>query len=145
MDDAPNAPRPIAPEPAAPRSAAAPLTVLYNAECPICSREIALYRREAEARGVPLRFETLTEGAPERLGLTRDEAARRLHVVRDGRLLSGLEAFRALWAALPRTAWLARLTGLPGLRGAAALLYDRAAAPLLHALHRRRERRRGGA
>lgn len=79
-------------------------TVLYNAECPICSREIDLYRREARSSGMPLRFEPLTEGAPERHGLTPDEAARRLHVVRDGAVLSGFDAFRALWAALPRTA-----------------------------------------
>lgn len=119
-------------------------TVLYNAECPICSREVGLYRREAEARGAALRFETLTEGAPERHGLTRDEAARRLHVVRGGEVLSGLEAFRALWAALPRTAWLSRLTGLPVLRPLVDLVYDRLAAPLLYAMHRRRMRRAGG-
>lgn len=121
---------------------ATPLTVLYNAECPICSREIALYRREAEARGLPLRFEGLEGGAPERLGLTPDEAARRLHVVRDGRVLSGLDAFRALWAALPRTAWLARLTGRRGVGAAAGVLYERVAAPLLYAMHRRRAARR---
>ena len=119
-------------------------TVLYNAECPICSREVDLYRREAEARGAPLRFEPLTEGAPERHGLTPDEAARRLHVVRGGEVLSGVEAFRALWAALPRTAWLARATGLPGVRPVVELLYDRVAAPLLYATHRRRLRRSGG-
>lgn len=121
---------------------ATPLTVLYNAECPICSREIALYRREAEARGLPLRFEGLDGGGAERLGLTPEEAARRLHVVRDGRVLSGLDAFRALWAALPRTAWLARLTGRRGVGAAAGVLYERVAAPLLYAMHRRRAARR---
>jgi predicted DCC family thiol-disulfide oxidoreductase YuxK len=119
-----------------------PATVLYNAECPICSREVDAYRRAAEASGSALRFETLTEGAPERHGLTRDEAARRLHVVRDGELLSGADAFRALWAELPRTRWLARLTGLPGVRQATGLLYDRLAAPVLYMMHRRRTRRR---
>ena len=118
----------------------AALTVLYNAECPICSREVALYRRQAEAAGAPVRFEGLADGAPERHGLTPEAAARRLHVARGGEVLSGLEAFRALWAALPHTAWLARLTGLPVVGPLAAWSYDRAAAPLLHAMHRRRRR-----
>lgn len=129
---------------AAPDDDAPTATVLYNAECPICAREIGFYRREAEARGAALRFEPLTEGAPERHGLTPDEAARRLHVVRGGEVLSGIEAFRALWAALPRTAALARITGLPVLRQLAGFLYEHAAAPALHAMHLRRVRRGGG-
>lgn len=120
------------------------LTVIYNDECPICSREVSAYRRSAERHGAPLAFEPLTTGAPERAGLAPDEAARRLHVVRDGEVLSGLDAFRALWAALPGLGWLARLTGLPVVRPLAALIYDRAAAPLLHAMHRRRVARRSG-
>ena len=118
-------------------------TVLFNTECPVCSREIGAYRRHAEATGAALRFEPLTQGAPERHGLTPDEAARRLHVVRDGAVLSGLDAFAVLWASLPRTAWLARLVGMPVVRPLVALLYDRLAAPLLHAMHRRRTRGRG--
>ena len=117
-------------------------TVLYNDECPICSREIALYRRAAERDGAALAFEGISGGAPARHGLSPDEAARRLHVLRGGEVVSGLEAFRAVWAALPRTAWLARLTGLPVVRPIAALAYDRIAAPALHALHRRRLARR---
>jgi predicted DCC family thiol-disulfide oxidoreductase YuxK len=74
-------------------------------------------------------------------GLTEDEAARRLHVMQDGKVLSGLAAFRAIWAGLPRWRWLARLTGLPVIRPAMAFLYDRIAAPMLYRAHLRRQRR----
>lgn len=122
----------------------ATLTVIYNDACPICRREIAHYRRAAEARveAGALRFEPLAHGGAERHGLTPDEAARRLHVVRDGRTLRGMAAFRALWSEMPSHRWLARATGLPGLARATDWTYERVAAPLLHALHLRRERRR---
>ncbi len=115
--------------------------VIYNGGCPICSAEIAAYRRHAEARGLPLRFEDLRQTDLAALTLTPDAAVRRLHVVAGERLLSGLDAFIALWRAMPRYAWLARAVDRPGVRPVAGWLYDRVAAPALYALHRRRTRR----
>ncbi|MDJ1006813.1 MAG: DUF393 domain-containing protein [Paracoccaceae bacterium] len=118
-----------------------PTTVIYNDTCPICSREVGLYRREAEATGAPVSFEGLD---PERLalhGLDREAAARRFHVVRDGELLAGLDAFVALWALLPRWAWLARLIDRPVVRPVAGWVYDGIAAPLLYRMDRRRRAR----
>ena len=116
--------------------------VLYNAACPICAREIDLYRRRAERRGLPVRFDALQDGALARYGVDADAAARRLHVLQDGSVLSGMDAFRALWSQMPGLAWLARATGMPGLRGAADWSYERVLAPLLYRAHRRREARR---
>jgi predicted DCC family thiol-disulfide oxidoreductase YuxK len=110
--------------------------ILYNDTCPLCRAEIDAYRRQAT--GLPLRFDPLTEA--HLYGLTPDQAARRLHVIENGQLLSGLDAFRALWAQLPRTRWLARLTGLPVIRPVLAFVYDRLAAPLLYRAHLRRQR-----
>lgn len=117
------------------------LTVIYNARCPICAREIDAYRRYATRRDLPIRFQPLQTAELARWGLTPEDAARRLHAIRDGRLLDGGDAFRAMWAAMPRFAWLARLTGLPGVRAATDAVYDRILAPALYALHRRRVRR----
>jgi predicted DCC family thiol-disulfide oxidoreductase YuxK len=111
--------------------------ILYNDTCPICRFEIEAYRRQAT--GLPLHFDPLTEA--HRYGLTPDEAARRLHVMQHGQLLSGLEAFRAIWDSLPRTRRLARLTGLPVIRPVLAFLYDRIAAPVLYRAHLGRQRR----
>lgn len=114
--------------------------VLYNQACPVCRFEIDAYRRRAAAQGLPIRFDALDRA--EDWGLTPDQAARELHVWHDGRLLSGLQAFRALWSALPGWRWLARVTGWPLIRPVADRLYRGIAAPLLYRAHLRRERRK---
>lgn len=111
--------------------------VIYNADCPVCRFEIDAYRKRAA--DTPLRFHGLEMAA--RHGLTPDQAARRLHVIVNGQVLSGLPAFQALWRAVPRMGWLARLTALPVVRPLCAALYDHVAAPLLYHAHRRRQAR----
>jgi predicted DCC family thiol-disulfide oxidoreductase YuxK len=113
--------------------------VLYNDTCPVCRFEIDAYRRRALADGLPIRFDQLDQAAD--WGLTPDQAARQLHVWQDGRVLAGLEAFRALWSAMPRWRWLARATGWPILRPLAKGLYTYVAAPLLYRAHLRRQQR----
>ncbi|MFN3641934.1 MAG: thiol-disulfide oxidoreductase DCC family protein [Gemmobacter sp.] len=115
--------------------------VLYNDTCPICATEIGHYRRVAARTGLPVAFDPLDRA--EDWGLTADQAARALHVQVDGRVLSGFDAFRALWAAMPGWRWLAWLAGLPVLRVIVRAVYDRIAAPLLYRAHRRRIARRG--
>jgi predicted DCC family thiol-disulfide oxidoreductase YuxK len=114
-------------------------TVIYNGECPVCSREIAVYRARAEG---PVRFVDLNACDMGRFGLTPDAAARRLHVVEDGRLLAGVEAFRALWRVTPGFRWLAVAVGLPGVRQAAGAVYEGVLAPVLYWRHLRRMRGR---
>lgn len=113
--------------------------VLHNDTCPICSREVAAYARQAERAGVALEIDGL-DAAPA-WGLDRDDAARTFRVQQDGRIVEGLDAFRLLWARLPGWRWLAWLTGLPGIHWLADRGYRHVAAPALFALHRRRERR----
>jgi predicted DCC family thiol-disulfide oxidoreductase YuxK len=115
--------------------------VLYNGQCPICSREIDVYRRETQAAGLPLAFDDLHAADLARWGVSAEDARRRLHVIADGQVLSGMPAFVALWNALPRWRWLGRLVGLPGVRQIAALVYDHALAPMLYAMDVRRRRR----
>lgn len=113
--------------------------VLHNDTCPICSREVAAYARQAERAGVALEIDGL-DAAPA-WGLDRDDAARTFRVQQDGRIVEGLDAFRLLWVRLPGWRWLAWLTGLPGIHWLADRGYRHVAAPALFALHRRRERR----
>ena len=114
--------------------------VLYNDSCPVCRIKIDAYRRRAVARGLPIRFDALDRA--EDWGLTADQAARELHVWQDGQVISGLAAFRALWAEMPGWRWLARVTGWPVVRPLAQMAYGRIAAPLLYRAHLRRQRRR---
>lgn len=122
---------------------ATPLDVLYNGRCPICSREIAAYRRYSEARGLGIRFTDISAADLAALGLTHDAAAKRLHVIDDGKLLSGVPAFGRLWRAMPRMAWAGRMVETPVLGAVAGVIYNRVLAPILYAMHRRREARAG--
>ena len=100
---------------------ALPLTVLYDGACPLCRREIGVYRGlqplQADA---PVWFADVSDAAlplPSALppGTTREQLLTRFHVRgRDGQLLSGAQAFLALWAALPGWRWLALTGRLPG-------------------------------
>lgn len=113
--------------------------VLYNDTCPICSFEIDAYRRRAIRDGLPLQFDTLELAA--QWGISPDQAARRLHVLHKGQVLSGIPAFRALWGEMPHLQWLARLTGRPFIGAAAITLYDKFFAPVLYLMHLRRQKR----
>jgi len=102
-------------ETSAPRQAPAPaLTVLYDGACPLCRREIGVYRGLQSS--TPVCFADVSDAEqPLPSGTTREQLMARFHVRDgDGRLLSGAQAFLALWAALPGWRWLARIGRLPG-------------------------------
>ena len=119
-------------------------SVLYNANCPVCNFEIQHYAQYSDDNELPIRFDDLTSDALADWGVDADLAARRLHVLHDGVLTSGIPAFLVLWGQMPRYRWLARVFGLPGIRQAASATYDHVLAPLLYAWHRRRTGRAGG-
>ncbi|WP_050525977.1 thiol-disulfide oxidoreductase DCC family protein [Pseudorhodobacter aquimaris] len=116
-------------------------SVLYNANCPVCNFEIRHYAQYAHSNGLPIRFDDLNSEAGEQWGLDPDTAARRLYVLHDGRLTSGLPAFLVLWAQMPRYRWLAQIVGLPGIRHIASAVYDYILAPLIYRWHLRRLRK----
>ena len=94
-----------------------PLTVLYDGACPLCRREIGVYRGLRPLRSDrPVCFADVSDTAlPLPPGTTREQLLARFHVRgRDGELLSGAQAFLALWATLPGWGWLARAGRLPG-------------------------------
>ena len=117
--------------------------ILYNDTCPICAREIGHYRKLARKDDLPIVFAPLSTDAAN-WGLDRDAAARKVHVRQGDRQLDGLDAFVVIWDMIPRYRWLAWLCRLPVVGTVARAIYDRIAAPLLFALHKRRERRRSG-
>lgn len=91
------------------------LTIYYDGACPLCSMEIAQYRKEAGAEALCF-VDASAKDCDLGQGLTRETALARFHL-RDeaGQLISGARAFAHLWAALPRWRWAARLARLPGL------------------------------
>jgi len=93
------------------------LTVLYDGACPLCRREIAVYSNLQPLQlDAPVCFADVSSAAvPLPSGTTREQLLARFHVMgRDGQLLSGAQAFLALWAALPGWRWLALAGRLPG-------------------------------
>lgn len=110
-------------------------SVLYNATCPVCNFEIQHYARYAGATGLPIRFDDLNSDARVQWGLDADTAAKRLYVLRDGTLTSGIPAFLVLWSQMPRYVWLARFVGLPGVRQVASVAYDYILAPAIYRWH----------
>ena len=116
--------------------------VLYNADCPVCRFEINHYASYSDREGLPIRFEDLNKEELSDWGLTRDDAARRLYVLKDGEMYSGIPAFIVLWRDMPRYTWLARLVFVPGIHRIACLTYDHLLAPLIYRWHLRRLRTR---
>ncbi|HEX7747730.1 MAG TPA: DUF393 domain-containing protein [Bordetella sp.] len=87
-------------------------TLYYDGGCPVCSREVAMYRRQRGAQEVCWVDVSRCDAADLGPDLTRDAAMARLYLRRpDGRLVGGAAAFTALWQSLPRLAWLGRLLG----------------------------------
>ncbi len=119
--------------------------VLYNAQCPVCNFEISHYARYSSDKGLPIRFDDLNSEALAQWGLDADAAARRLYVVHQGTLTSGIPAFLVLWAQMPKYKWLARTVALPGVRQAASAVYDFILAPVIYRWHLRRTRKKTAA
>lgn len=84
-------------------------TLYFDGGCPLCRREIAHYQRLDRSNRV--RWIDLHQAADELrgLGLDTETAMRRIHLqAPDGRLISGVPAFVALWDELPLYRFLAR-------------------------------------
>ena len=112
--------------------------VLYNEDCPVCRFEIAHYRDYSEKLDLPIRYQDLNETQLDHWGVTKDDAAKRLHVIKNGDVYSGIPAFMILWQDMPRFGWIARIVGLPGIKQLCGVAYDWVLAPILYGMHKRR-------
>jgi predicted DCC family thiol-disulfide oxidoreductase YuxK len=98
--------------------------VLYDGECPLCSREIRFLERRDKGRG-RIRFEDIADPDFDagRYGRDVPELMARIHaVLPDGRVVEGVEVFRRAYAAVG-LGWLAAPSGWPGLRVLANAAY----------------------
>ena len=91
------------------------LTVLYDGACPLCRREIGLYRGLDALQPVTW-CDVNAPHVPLPPGGDKNAYLARVHVQQaDGTVLSGAAAFVALWSVLPGWRWLGRLGRLPGM------------------------------
>jgi predicted DCC family thiol-disulfide oxidoreductase YuxK len=107
----------------------AALTVYFDGACPVCSREIASYRRQVGAQHCAWVDASACPESALGIGLSRKDAMERFHVRRaDGHLVDGIRAFALLWQVLPRLAWVGRLASfgpLPALLDGAYAVFLR--------------------
>ena len=116
--------------------------VLFNEDCPICNAEICHYRKYAEINGIELHFDELGETDLSLYGVSKDQGAKRLHVISDGKVIHGLPAFQKLWTQMPRYKFLAVMTSFPIIREISGLIYDKILAPILYKSHLKRIEKR---
>ncbi len=96
--------------------------VFYDGACPVCRREIAVYRKIPRLGGVT--WTDVSDPDVVLQGLDRETALRRMHVLRaNGEIASGAMAFTAIWRNLPALRWLARLAEVPPFAQMAELAY----------------------
>lgn len=93
------------------------ITVLFDGECPLCAREVAMLRRLDRGRG-QIGFDDIA--APDfdaaRYGQSHDALMARIHgMLPDGTLIEGVEVFRRAYAAVG-LGWALAWTRWPGLR-----------------------------
>ncbi len=100
------------------------ITVLYDGDCPLCSREIRFLERRDRGRG-RVQFADIAEPSfdPGAHGLDARKVMARIHgVLPDGTVIEGVEVFRRAYAAVG-LGWLIAPTRWPGLRRLADLAY----------------------
>ena len=89
-------------------------SVLYDGACPLCAREIAMYRRQPGAGAIRWLDVSQIPEAEIPLGLSRQDVLARFHVIRrDGSAAVGAAGFVELWKAFPRLRLVGRLASLP--------------------------------
>ena len=90
--------------------------VYFDGSCPICSREIAFYKRNSTHKFFKWVDVANVETAgllPQ--GLSRDELLARFYVKTEtGQLLSGVDAFILIWKKTPGLRSIGCFAGLPG-------------------------------
>lgn len=99
------------------------LAMLYDGHCPLCSREVRVLRRKDKHQR--LSFIDITSGDfdPAQFGITLAQAHARMHAqLPDGRIITGMQAFREIYRTLG-IGWIMAPTGWPILRPIFDLLY----------------------
>jgi predicted DCC family thiol-disulfide oxidoreductase YuxK len=96
------------------------VVIWFDGGCPLCLREIALMRRLDKRAAI-----SFIDASDEQTICPIDRGAllARFHALEDGKLLSGAEAFAAMWRAIPLLRPLGLLARIPVILTALEWLY----------------------
>ena len=88
------------------------MKVYYNNSCNICRAEINLYKKQniEEIEWVDI---TNNEAAENETSKNDKDLLRRLHVIEDGKVFGGAEAFLLVWKKIPKYKFLYNFFKLP--------------------------------
>lgn len=97
--------------------------LLYDGQCPFCSREVSWLKRRDRAGNLELEDIAALDFDPVTYGLTREEVIRVLHgVTPNGEVLKGMDAVRKAYQTVG-LGWVLAPTRLPGLKALLDLLH----------------------
>ena len=84
------------------------IKVFFNNSCSICRLEINHYKKISESN---LEWIDITnnDDALKITSKTQEELLRRLHVIDNGRVISGAKAFIIIWSKIPKYKFLSKL------------------------------------
>ena len=117
--------------------------VLYNQECAVCNFEIKHYKNYTQKQSIDIEFENLHETDLSDWGVDKEQAKKRMHVEKDGKIYSGVDAFIKLWEDMPKYNKLACIAKQPLMYKLGNLLYDNILAPALYNKNKLKERFNG--
>ncbi len=100
------------------------LTIFYDGLCPLCSREIDMFRRRVTDGTLGYVDISLPEFDAKSYGLDAVAVHHSMHVKRQsGEIITGVDALIAMWQSVPGFRWLAWLTRMGWMRPFANLGY----------------------
>jgi predicted DCC family thiol-disulfide oxidoreductase YuxK len=102
---------------------AVPISVFYDGLCPLCSREIAHYRKQIGDAPVAFVDIAAVNFDPLEHDIDLGRAREVLHVKVGTTVHTGVDAAIAMWEAIPAYRWLARVMRWPGIHGLADVGY----------------------
>ena len=98
------------------------IKVLFNDSCPICSKEIAHYKSiDNNINWIDIND---LETSMRLSGKSHRELIRRLHVIKDNEIYSGVRAFIIMWRNIPRYRWIGNIVALPVIYHIGVILYE---------------------
>ena len=98
------------------------IKVLFNDSCPICSKEINHYKSlDNDINWIDINDLHLSTKLS---GKSHEELIRRLHVIKDNKVYSGVKAFIIMWRNIPRYRWIGNVVSLPIIYQLSVLLYE---------------------
>ncbi len=99
------------------------MTVMYDGACPLCRREVALYKSLKPS--APVEWLDVSKATAQISPSDQARYMARFHVREsNGQLLNGAAAFVALWLVMPGWLWLGRMGRFPGVTPLLELAYQ---------------------